>query len=433
MLSKRATPTPQPTPREIRIAIVFTAAVLLTVVFLKAANPDVRGSSFMAMYAAGRIVRVGHGSRLYDLAEQTRAEDAISKRPSLVAIVHPPFEALFFAPLAKLSYTKAYLVWGVINIVLWMLFAYLARSFAPVPRQTLRYMLLCFAFFPLWVILFDGQTTLVLLNLYFLVYLSLKRQNDFRAGAFLGLGLFKFQLVLPFALICLLRGKWRMMAGFAAAALLLGALSIVAVGPSGVISYVTFLESIVRHPADPAHYAILPSYMASVRGILSALLAGHVAPAWIHVAIGLVSGLLIIFTAEVWRRRERHEADSSPGMAFAAALAVTLMTAFHLYPYDLSLLLLATLLTIGSPECSRRKPWRTLLYVSIGIFYLQPLYLLLGHWNRLYLFFLPLCGFALAIFAMPWGPPHPELATNRPSLSVIANPSGELKDGEPQV
>jgi len=46
----------------------------------------------------------------------------------------------------------------------------------------------------------------------------LKNGRDFRAGAILGLGLFKFQFIVPFALIFLLRRRWKFMRGFVATA-----------------------------------------------------------------------------------------------------------------------------------------------------------------------------------------------------------------------
>lgn len=61
----------------------------------------------------------------------------------------------------------------------------------------------------------QGQTTVLLLILFSLTYVSLKQSQDLRAGFFLGLGLFKFPVVFPFAIICLLRRKWKMLAGCA--------------------------------------------------------------------------------------------------------------------------------------------------------------------------------------------------------------------------
>ncbi|MBZ5564049.1 MAG: DUF2029 domain-containing protein [Acidobacteriia bacterium] len=409
---------------------MFTAAALFGHLIAQSMAPSVRGYDFRAMYAAGQIVRSGNGSRLYDLQEQARAEEAIFERPGLLLIVHPPFEALFFAPLTRFSYASAYLIWGAINILLWMLFAYLARSFAPVPQQIFRYLILCFTFFPLWITMISGQTTIPLVVLYCLTYIALKGQQDFRAGVFLGLGLFRFQLVLPFALICLLRQKWRMMAGFAVTAVLLGGLSVVAVGLSGVASYVTLLVNIVRRPADSLYGAFATSDMPTVRGVLSVLMAGRVAPEWVSVTVALVSGLLILFVAGLWRRKDRLERDASLGLMFAAALAVTLITGYHVYYYDLSLLLLAVFLVLGSPQWSRKTPWRAVVYVSIAVLYLPPVYLLLGGWRRLYLLWFPLFIFVLALFGLLRQPPLLELTATSANGAAAASPACGLGEGK---
>jgi hypothetical protein len=302
-----------------------------------------------------------------------------------------------------------------------MLFVYLARPLSPVPRQTSWYLILCFAFLPFWVALLDGQTSLLLVVLYWLSLLSLKCKKDFRAGAILGMGLFRFQLVLPFALICLLRQKWKMMGGFATVASLLGLLSIVVAGPSGLLSYYQLLLHVIKHPADPAYVAIQPYDMPILRGFLSVLLTGRIGEKWTNAAVAVVSALLILFTAWRWRQQDRREGDASLGLAFAAAVAVALMTGFHLYVYDLSLLLPAVLLALGSSQWSERSGWNHVLNISIGILYLPPLYFLLSNRSQRYLLFIPLAGFAIAALGLlakpalnPFPPDHRGTAEKYP-------------------
>ncbi len=422
MPSETIRPPSQPTTRQVRIAVLVTAAVLLVRLCLQVVSPELRDYDFSAMYTAGYMVREGNGSRLYDLAEQARAEATTrGNRPGLMVIVHPPFEALFFAPLARLSYASAYLVWGVINILLWMWFAYLARSFSPVPRQTFQYLLLCFMFFPLWETLLRGQTTLALLILYSLMYTSLIRQQDFRAGAFLGLGLFRFQLALPFALVFLLRRKWQVIGGFAASAALLGGLSVFVAGWSGISSYVNLLMHIIRDPIQRADNAILPADIALVRGFLGVLMAGHATREWITIAAAVIGGLLILLTGFLWRQSDRRGEVESQGLMFATALAVTLATVFPLHEYDLALLPLVFLLVIGSPQWSRKTPWRTILYASMAILYLPPVYLLLTAWDRLYMLGLPLFVFTLALFALLRQSPRRGFAVPRGEGGVAAD------------
>jgi hypothetical protein len=390
----------QPAPTQIRVAFLFTALALLAVLFLQVLDPEFTGYDFRPIYAAGYMIRQGNRAGLYDIKAQTQTERMLFHRAQPLLIVHPPFEALMFVPLAMLSYRAAYVVWGMVNICLWMLFAYLARPFAPVPRQPFQYLILCFAFLPSWVGLLDGQTTFLLLLVYWLVFISLRRRQEFHAGALLGLGLFRFQLVLPFALVCLLRRRWKMMAGFGAVAAALGLISVALVGTSGVLSYFRLLLHLIKYPSDPAYMAAPPSDMTNLRGFCSVLLAPRLGEKWTNATVAALSAGLILLAARRWRPPETRESDASLGLAFAAALAVTLVTGFHLHNYDLTLALPALLLVFASPQWAAKSRWRQMINLSILIFYFPPIYFLLSHWDLRYLLFIPLAGFTVAAFGL---------------------------------
>jgi hypothetical protein len=393
--------TTQPTRREIGIALAFTFAVLFGVLLLKAASfEEAQRYDFSVRYAAGLIVRQGNGAKLYDVQEQARIQEGLFPGRGFLFELHPPFEVLLYAPLTKFSYLHAYVVWGIFNIFLWTAFVYLARRCAPVPKQTFQYFLVCFTFFPLWINLHHGQTSLLLLISYCLTFLALKGKQDFRAGAFLGLGLVKFQLVLPFAVICVLRKKWRVMGGFAAAALTLTALSIVTVGPEGVLSYVQLLFSTIKHPNNPVHVAIVPSNMPNVRGFLVGLMKGSIGLRWIYVLTALVSGFFLLFTARLWRRLEERHADDALGPIFAAGITVSLMTGFYLFLNDLSPMLLAAFLVLGSPQWRVKSRWRLLFNSALVIMFVPLVYLLLIHWGRIYLLWIVLAAFVVGVFGM---------------------------------
>jgi len=372
-----------PTRRQLFVAVAFTATVVLGVVLMYARSSGLTGWDFITMYTAGLTVRTGHGRELYDVQKQAALQQELFHRRGLLVETHPPFEALFLAPLTLLSFAQAYVLWGAINGALWMWFAFHLRPYVPAPKNTARYLLLCFMFFPAWLAMLQGQTSFLLLVMYTLTFLCLKRGRDLWAGVFLGLGLFKFALVLSFALICLLRAKWRVMAGFALAASLLGMLSIVTVGFGGVLAYMHLLLDMTRHSANPAYAAIRPWTMATIRGFLGALLATRVPSVWISTAVALVSGLLLLLTARQWRRADRSGIGAEQNLMFAAALAVSLVTSPHLNTHDLALLLLAILLVVGSPQWTERSGWHVILTVCLAILYFPPVYLLLGQRNML--------------------------------------------------
>jgi len=389
-----------PTSAEIRIALGFTVALLLGCALLQTVTLEARKYDFSTRYASGFILRRGDGSKLYCLEEEHRVQEALFGRKGVMVETHPPFEIPLYAQLSKLPYNHAYIVLAVINISIWVVFVLLIRSCAPVPEQTFRYLLLCFTFFPLWAALLQGQTSLLLLLLYGATFLALKRKRDFVAGVFLGLGLFRFQLVLPFVLICILRKKWKLTAGFASVALLLAAISVLAVGWQGVMSYAFLIIDTARHPSNPAYASIRPSDMPTVRGFLAAILTGWVSQKWINAGTALVSAFLILFTAWRWRQEDRRDEDDSLGLIFAAALTVTLITGFYVLAHDMSLMLLAVLLTLASSQQSRESRWWLILKTLIIVLCIPFAYMLLLHWHQMSMLFPILVAFVLATFAL---------------------------------
>ena len=208
---------------------------------------------FSVTYLGAYMVHQRQGAKLYDLTEQVKLRSALYRHPNPLIFEHPPFEALLLAPLAALPYKTAYVIWGSVNALIWLILPYLLRPYAPAPRDSLAYLTLWFIFAPLGVALFQGQSSLILLLFYALTFISLKRGYELSAGVCLALGLFKFQFVVPFALILLVRKKWRFVAGFAVCAAVLSLLSLKAVGWRGVTSYVHLLLSIGNNPGNVSY------------------------------------------------------------------------------------------------------------------------------------------------------------------------------------
>src|SRR5215470_17639573 len=196
-----------PTARDVRIGVALTAVLLFVPVLLTANTGLLRGVDFAVPYTGGLILREGNAAKLYDLSEQQRVQEEFLKRPGLLPDPYPPFHAPLFSPLTRLGYRHAYLAWGVINVFLWLLFYRLLRDEAGATMNPFRYLKLSSLFFPLWVAIFQGQFTVLLLVAFALAFLCLKRGRDWIGGLALGLGLLKFQVVIPFAVIFLLRRK----------------------------------------------------------------------------------------------------------------------------------------------------------------------------------------------------------------------------------
>ena len=388
-----------PSKRQFFIALALTAPLLLGAVFMMARRSDLARYDFISIYTPAFLMREGLGKGIYDPLTQARVQESIRKQSGVLLGIHPPFELAVFAPITKLGYVGAYAVLGVINVALWMLFVCIIRPYAPIAKDPQRYLLLCFTFFPAWVALLQGQTSLALLVAWAATFVFMKRRMDFWAGVFLGLCLMKFPMVLPFALICFLRGKVKVLLGFVSAASLLGIVSIAAIGVSGVQTYVNLLLDITKNPMNPPYWGISPANMPTLQGLLSALLGANAPFRTLHLASTLISLLLVGFMAWRWRREDSADGGSF-NLMFAASLVASEVAAPYLYTHDLTPTLLAMLLVIRSAELSRSSVWRWIVTVSVVLLYL-PVYPFLVPRGALFLIAPVLLAFALATSMVP--------------------------------
>jgi hypothetical protein len=390
------------------LAYFGLAVFLVSAVFWADRPPTVEKTDFSVTYIGSRMVYLGQGSKLYDLAEQRKLKQSLLKDAEPLIYEHPPFEALLLAPLGALPYKTAYLLWGLINVAIWLSLPRLVRPYAPAPRDELAYLALWLLFAPLGMALFQGQSSIVLLLVYALTFISLKRRHDFRAGAILGMGLFKFQFILPFVLIFLLRQQWKFMKGFLATAAGLGALSVVAVGWPGIWSYIHLLVSIATHPNNMAYGSAID--MSTVQGFLHALLGRTLGRSAISLLVAALSVALIGWSALRWREANHAELGRSPNLRnfdlmFAASVVVALVTGFHMFTHDLSPLLLAMLLAVAHFPGHDRPALRLALGTAMTLFWIPFLYFALLAWHCVYLWFPVLMIFMIATFKLTETPP----------------------------
>ena len=183
---------------------------------------------------------------------------------------------------------------------------------------------------------------MLLLLIYTLVFLLLKRKAQFTAGCVLALGLFKFQCILPFVFILLVRRKWSTTAGFGAMAGLLILVSLAISGFQSLGAYPRFLF------LDRLNQQVFqPEFMPNIRGIVHLLLNGWVAPWLLQIIVAGLSGGTLWFAAKRWH-------DGQFNLSFSAAILATLLTSYHFYKYDLTLLLLPVAIACGELAYTKR-------------------------------------------------------------------------------
>jgi hypothetical protein len=355
---------------------------------------------FTIYYTAGTIVREGMGHKLYDDAVQFRVQKAfapqVATRLGALPFNHPPFEAVLFVPLSYFPYRVAYLLWSVVNLAMLAALPILLRRHVPVLNGWPPWVwtVASLAFFPIFFALLQGQDAILLLFFYGLAFVSWKEQRLVAAGAWLACGMFKFHLVLPFVLLMLIQekrgqGRRRILAGFLLVGVILGAVSIAAVGVGQIISYPRYVLGLEK---TMAMGAIMPSDMPNLRGILY-LMASSVRH--FDVLVICFSAVLYFLAAWICGSRDDDSNSASRDLKFSLAVFATVLVSYHGLGYDLCVLALPVLLIGGQLGSNiRRASWTGMgIRVGLAVLLFSPLALvLLMRYNRL-----ALLGWALLI------------------------------------
>jgi Glycosyltransferase family 87 len=381
------------TERAIRFVatLAVTSLVVGVALFSFPAQKSDDARDFSQFYAAAQMVRQGLGRDLYDLRTQAEFQSRVASVH--VFYNHPPFETLVFLPLTFFSYRMAYILWTLISVGLLASAALLIESHTSVTSTIFRYtripvdlglaFVLFLTFAPVTTCLLLGQDSILMLLIYTLVFVLLQRGAEFRAGCVLACGLFKFQLIVPIVLILLLRRRWAAARGFGVAG---GLLILASIGVSGIRVLIAYPRFLLFESSHQQVAGFAPEYMPNIRGGLHFLIDGRLGSPAFGTLVALTSGLVLWLVAKNWR-------DEEMGLSFAAALCATLLVSYHLYNYDLTLLLLPIAILCG--ELARRErplSSQPALSAALIILFIPPLHrLLLLH--RLYaLMAIPIVG-----------------------------------------
>lgn len=304
---------------------------------------------FSALYTSGLMMRRGEGKLLYDRREQWKIQQEIVPdvdiRKGPMPYIRPPFEALIFIPLTCFSYPVALAIWSLAKVVLlWFTTRILPRPqpFTRIYPSWLE-VALCLGFFPVFLDLFQGQDAILLL---FIVAATLNRMQsgkDATAGVILALGLFKFHLVVPIAIMLWLAGRARILVGFLPGAAALVALSCVISGVSVLSAYPDYL--LILNRAAAVGFVTAQS-MPNLRGLFTAFLGRTPYPGPIHWLLLPVAVAAIVLTARIWRRLMKTGV-SGFALGYCMALPVAILTSYYAYSYDITLLIIPLLLLGG--------------------------------------------------------------------------------------
>jgi hypothetical protein len=346
-------------------------------------------ADFRNLYAAGYMVRVGHGHELYDYAAQKKFQDALVSREQIaIPFVRPAYQALLFAPFSLLSFRQAYCAFLAFNLAALGLYFRLLRPYMDnLSRVWPGLPAGMFLFLPIAAALMQGQDSIILLTLMAGALACIQRGREYLAGVLVALGLFKFQFVIPVALLFLAWRRWRFSAAFAASAAMLATLSVWIAGAEQSVNY---LRSVIQIGVSHGLTSGLPlavDHMANLHGAVSGILGSSSFVLPLTIAI---SAATMILAAS--RRPQGAE-------AFLIAIPVSALVSYYMFIHDMSILLIPIALTLDRLTGAGQTKYRygRLQITTAALLFVAPACMSFIPSNRFWVVSLPLLAFTFAV------------------------------------
>ena len=361
------------TARRIRVHGLLLAVCLWTVYAVEMSAPGlldrnrlVKGTDFLHFYTLGTLALQGRGDLLYDMRAQAELTRRLEPQApdSVYVPLYGPQVSLFFEPFARLSYGRALAAWLVLNVLLFVFCCHAVWKTCPgLQKHGWTVLVLAIAFPGFFHLLAWGQTSGLALLCFTLAYLALRRDQRWLAGLVIGSLILKPQLGLAAAIVCVLAGEWKIIAGGLAGACVQLGVAWTHYGTEVMRTYLHALMNVreVLPLLEPRLYQT-----HSLRSFWSLLLP------WSQMAFGLyvVSALGVLALAVgCWR------SGASLEVRYSALLLATVLVSPHLTVYDLVILAPAFLLLADWFLAHRDSaPWiAPLLYACYPLFLLGPL------------------------------------------------------------
>jgi uncharacterized membrane protein len=299
------------------------------------------------------------------------------------------------------SYPKALAAWEALNLGLLIAVSILLRSTLGSLRtlSLWDWVLALLAFFPVFANFLQGQDAILLLFLLVLSLRALDSGAEFVAGCWLGLGVFRFHLVLPLVLILALWRYRKVAAGFAVTASAAALISLGIVGWHGALQYPAYVW---RWASTPGIGNMPGSLMPNLLGLLTGwpIPEGGI---WLfRLAVLAASAGLLTEVARLGNLSEPSQNinidddRSVRRLGVACAVIAAVLVAYNTGSYDLCLLVLPIASIVD--HCLQMMPdvaeaRRKILLPAIPLL-LSPLWFLLWRrWERINL---------MAIFLLWW-------------------------------
>ena len=314
------------------MAIVLWIALVITFVAgsgnRSIAGP-IKGPDFLQFFTMGSLVRTGHAAAIYDFDEFHQAQVGLvpESAPEFYPPVYPPQAAFVFAPLSRMTFQHALLLWSAITVALFGVIVHSAwRAVSKDLPDSLFVFAAAAAFPPFWSLVLYGQATILILAAFWAGWLALERGRPYLAGVAFGLLLIKPQFGIPLAVVAISCGEWSMVAGAVTSiAVQLGSI-IMLLGWSVLKAYLVLIPVMLqqRDLLEPK-----PFQGHSLRTLT------RLAPDWIGVPLwAVLTALVLLCTVRAWKSSAPQRVRL--GMIIVASVLVNP----HVIVYDATVLAL---------------------------------------------------------------------------------------------
>ena len=177
---------------------------------------NLKGTDFLHFYTIGSLALEHDGADLYDMRMQ--AVLAARRVPGAAGIrylpLYPPQVSILFAPLARLPYMWALVVWLACSAGIYAVCCYFLWRACPIlTADGLTVFLLALAYPAFFHLIAWGQTSALALACFTAAYFFLRDRKDFFAGLAIGCLIFKPQLGIVAAAVFFLTGAWKVGGG----------------------------------------------------------------------------------------------------------------------------------------------------------------------------------------------------------------------------
>jgi hypothetical protein len=328
-----------------RLVIAISCALIalgLALMVLRAQSIMVFFSDFTHDYVSAQAFRDGRSIYVEftqaDLsAEKLRIAEPLYRAEPFTNI-HPPFDALLFAPLTLLPYNLSVLAWSVLSCLLYLGIGIIVlRELQIWPAFHWRLLLLGLGlcWYPFQAHIALGQLSLLVIACLIGCWVLLRRGHDGLAGVLLGLAcLIKiYPGVLLLFLLC--RRRWRAAGSVVATGVIGMLLTLLLVGVSDVLRYFTQVTS------EAAEYTAFALINISLNGVFGRLftdgpwISPLVTAPWLASSLTLLStfGLLALLAFRLWRApATQAEDDRGFALTCLAMLLISPITWQHVFP-----------------------------------------------------------------------------------------------------